>query len=86
MKDRGRLRIKLCGIAAPADRAALKLPAEGELAPEQQEMLLALARERALAIKGYLVDIKGVEGVNLFVCTPVVEASEASQPRVSLQL
>ena len=86
MRDRGGLRIKLCGIAVPADRAPLDLPVEGELAPEQLERLNTLARERALVIKEYLIGQDGVKVDHLFICTPEVSAKPDGVPRVKLEL
>ncbi len=86
MRDRGGLRIKLCGMAVPADREPLGLPAEGELAAEQAQRLEGLARERALAIKEYLIAQDGVKVDHLFICTPEVSAKPDAVPRVKLEL
>jgi len=86
MRDRGGLRIKLCGMAVPADREPLGLPAEGELAAEQVQRLEGLARERALAIKEYLIAQDGVKVDHLFICTPEVSAKPDAVPRVKLEL
>lgn len=86
MKDRPHLRIKLCASATGADRAVLGPPPEAAFTDEARQALLALARERALNVKRYLIETHQVDGNNLFVCTPVYKEKPDAQPRVALGL
>jgi len=82
MKERERVRIKVCGHAVPGEEEAMAPGAAPE--GEDGSRLKRLATERAEAVKDYLVEMHGVEGDRLFVCAPGVDTAEGAVPRVEL--
>lgn len=80
MTDRPGIQMKLCGKAVENDRTVMKRKARTD------ERLLALARERASAIKDHLVHQHGITAERLFICNPEVDVQEDAVPRVELLL
>lgn len=73
LQERQNLRVKLCGKAVPQDGLS------GDAA-------LALARQRAEALKNYFVNQYAIASDRLFLCDPELEQDAASRPRVDLAL
>jgi outer membrane protein OmpA-like peptidoglycan-associated protein len=91
LKKRPSLGLTLCGVATNHDEIALAPVPEISL-PEAQatpavtsEMLLALAKARADALKDGLVSL-GVDVAQLFDCRASFEPSEDDVPRVEVML
>jgi hypothetical protein len=80
MTDRPGIQIKLCGKAVENDRTVMKRKARTD------ERLLALARERASAVKYHLVHQHGIPAERLFICNPEIDSREDATPRVELLL
>lgn len=85
LKDRKKIRIKLCGISNEDDRFTLNEAARkaGKQAVDKDE-LFALAKKRAENVKAYLVDHFKVDPGRLFVCHPEIKTDEKAQPSVEL--
>ncbi len=84
LRDRPALSLHLCGRATPGDARALATA--GVPPPELEPRLLALARNRADALKRLLVDEHEIEAARLFVCRPEVDDDPAAVPRIDLSL
>ncbi|MFQ5465457.1 MAG: DUF748 domain-containing protein [Thermodesulfobacteriota bacterium] len=82
MKERQRVRIKVCGHAVPGE-ADEKGPGAAP-GGEDASRLKRLATERAEAVKDYLVETHGIKGDRLYVCGPGIDAAEGGAPRVEL--
>lgn len=97
LKNRPQLRLKLCGKAVNADRAALRQQAATNTAksetssststkppPISDAELEALAHRRAAALKQYLVSQLGTDAGRLFLCHPEVDTTPNAEARVQL--
>jgi len=73
LQERQNLRVKLCGKAVPQDGLT------GDAA-------LALARQRAEALKDYFVKQYGIATDRLFLCDPELDQDAEAKPRVDLAL
>ncbi len=90
MSERPRLQVRLCGMAVPGDRKAVRTraaPAPSQRtpaakAPITDEELLQLARRRAATVKDELVQTHEVAADRLFVCRPELDNAPAAEPRV----
>ena len=76
LEERPALRIRICGIATPADR-------RGATAAQGDEALLELADRRATAVKDALTERHGAAAERLYLCRPRVDEGV---PRVELAL
>lgn len=84
LKDRPRLRLKICGIAAQADLGAAPVPQAPT--PEQKAALARLAGERMEAIARELAAAGGIAFERIQRCpTPVVDPSDTGGPRVAIR-
>lgn len=75
MKERPRIKVKICGFAVPGEDAG------GE---DSEKELLKLALERSTLIKDQLVERYAVVPKNLFVCLPDMDKDKDAKPRVEL--
>lgn len=78
LRERPGIRLRICGIATRRDRAAL---------PEKRRTdddLLALARQRSIAVKEAMIS-RGIDGERLLLCQPRLDTDETAQPRVELE-
>ena len=84
LKDRPRLHLKICGVAAQADLGA-KPPAQAPT-PEQTAALARLAAGRMDAVARELTTAGGIAAERIERCpAPVVDPSDASGPRVAVR-
>jgi len=75
MKERPRIKVKICGFAVPGEET------EGEVS---DEALLKLALKRSSLIKDQLVERYGVMPKTLFVCRPDMDRDKDAKPRAEL--
>jgi len=73
LQERQNLRVKLCGKAVPQDGLT------GDAA-------LALAKQRAEALKDYFANQHGIATDRLFLCDPELDTDAEAKPRVDLAL
>ncbi|MFZ1416241.1 MAG: DUF748 domain-containing protein [Defluviicoccus sp.] len=89
LKDRPRLRLKVCGIAAQADLGPTptpQAPTPQELTPEQTAALARLAARRMDAVARELTAGGGIAGERIQRCpAPVVDPSDTGGPRVAVR-
>ncbi len=84
LKDRPRLRLKICGIAAQADLGAK--PAPQAPTPEQTAALARLAAGRMDAVARELTAAGGIASERIERCpAPVVDPSDTGGPRVAVR-
>lgn len=84
LKDRPRLHLKICGVAAQADLGA-KPPAQAPT-PEQTAALARLAAGRMDAVARELTTAGGIAAERIERCpAPLVDPSDASGPRVAVR-
>jgi len=81
LNERPKIRINICGIAAPTDVIALTTPKVPSVTDDQ---LLDLARERANVIKGHLIEEYRIGADRLFVCSPSINKQADASPEVTL--
>ncbi|MEO9273410.1 DUF748 domain-containing protein [Marinomonas sp. 5E14-1] len=81
MKDKQESQLKACGVTSYLDLGFEKPPAE--LNDKMKALALNLAQERADNLKGFLVE-KGISSSRILICSPEVDLSKSSQPRVEL--
>ncbi|MGD8614316.1 MAG: DUF748 domain-containing protein [Gammaproteobacteria bacterium] len=109
LKDRPKIAVKLCGVAAPPDRLFFqqqqqkeqqrkqkaektpKAPAQAQEAPPVEAIVVdeatlsGLAKQRAAAVKDFLIQKHGVSASRLVGCLPQLEIDdEKAEPRVDL--
>ncbi|MFQ5353798.1 MAG: DUF748 domain-containing protein [Thermodesulfobacteriota bacterium] len=75
MKEKPRIRVKICGHAVTED---------GEGADASEEALLKLALERSTLIQDQLVERYAVSPEAIFICRPEIDRAEEARPRVEL--
>jgi len=92
LNKRPSLKLRLCGVAVPADKLALIK--QGELSAKEKqakvleitdEQLTALAHERVINIKTILASDYKIEADRLFTCLPTIE-TEPTTPRVEISI
>ncbi|PLX48265.1 MAG: hypothetical protein C0613_11550 [Desulfobulbaceae bacterium] len=90
LSDRPKVRVVLCGIANPGDlatRQSASLPQQAAeaktISAAEKEELRALAGNRALQVKEYLV-AHGIEAQRLIVCDAQVDMHQQDKPRVEI--
>ena len=81
MKDKKQSELKICGVASYLDLGLEKPPAT--INDKTREAANALADKRAQNLKDYLVS-QNINSSRLFVCSPELDFSTKSQPRVDL--
>lgn len=81
MKDKKDSQLKACGIASYQD-LGLEKPTRS-IEPEARSNALSLAEQRAQNLKDYLVD-QGITSSRIYLCSPAVDLSKSSTPRVEL--
>lgn len=79
LADRPKVRLNLCGMAAPPDAAII-------VGEEAETLLLDLATRRAEAVKAHLVNAGEIAPERLFVCAPAIEEEPEALPRVAIRL
>ncbi len=85
-KQRENLQLRLCGVATNADLAVISEGKLKAIPPGPNDQLEQLARSRAEAIKGILINDYGIQASKLFICNPELERKADAIPRVMLQL
>lgn len=81
MKDKEESQLKACGITSYVDLGFEQPPTE--LNDEMKAQALSLAQERADNLKEFLVE-KGISSSRILICSPEVDLSKSSQPRIEL--
>ncbi|WP_421850299.1 DUF748 domain-containing protein [Marinomonas sp.] len=81
MKDKKDSQLKACGIASYRDLGFEKPPVS--IDADTQESAKSLAQKRADHLKDYLVK-EGISSARIFLCSPEVDLSKSSKPRVEL--
>jgi len=81
MKDKEESQLKACGVTSYVDLGFEQPPAE--LNDEMKAQALSLAQERADNLKEFLVE-KGISSSRILICSPEVDLSKSSQPRIEL--
>lgn len=85
LKDRPKMKLRLCGVATSADGIALGLPAATPAQAAPPPPLRALARERMTAVQQALMEGSGVDRSRLPLCPePLVSTTESGPPRVEM--
>jgi len=92
LSKRPSLKLRLCGVAVPADKLALIKKGEQSAKQKQDkpleitdEQLTALAHERVMSIKKALASDYKIEADRLFTCLPKIE-TETTKPRVDISI
>jgi hypothetical protein len=80
LKERPKLAVRVCGLYAAQERERDK---DGKFT-DQPEQLLALAQQRADAVKAYMRE-QGVNAKQLRRCRPALDPTEAGLPRVDIR-
>jgi hypothetical protein len=81
MKDKKDSQLKACGIASYLDLGLEKPPVS--IDDDTKETARDLAQKRADHLKDYLVK-EGISSSRIFLCSPEVDLSKSSKPRVEL--
>lgn len=81
MKDKKDSQLKACGIASYLDLGLPKPPVS--IDDESKEKARMLAQKRADHLKDYLVN-EGIASSRIFLCSPDIDLSNSSKPRVEL--
>ena len=81
MKDKKDSQLKACGVASYLDLGLEKPPVS--IDNDTKEMASNLAQKRADHLKDYLVK-EGISSSRIFLCSPEVDLSKNSKPRVEL--
>lgn len=81
MKDKKDSQLKACGVASYLDLGLEKPPVS--IDSDTREAASNLAQKRADHLKDYLVK-EGISSSRVFLCTPEVDLSKSSKPRVEL--
>lgn len=81
MQDKEKSQLKACGVTSYLDLGFDQAPAE--LDGEMKAYALNLAQERADNLKDYLVE-KGLPSSRILICSPEIDLSKDSFPRVEL--
>ncbi len=85
MEERPEIRLKLCGKATPTDRTTEDGSTTKEPPVDNNDSdLLTLARNRASAIKDFLVTRKGIAPERLFICKPEVDNTTDAAHQVEI--
>jgi hypothetical protein len=80
LKEKPKLAVRVCGLYAAQERERDK---DGKFT-DQPEQLLALAQQRADAVKAYMRE-QGVNAKQLRRCRPALDPTEAGLPRVDIR-
>ncbi len=95
LRQRPELQIKLCGVATPADQAALDAAAAAGDAGDapspanadgQVPTLRELAEGRARNVKSLLVEKHGISSGQLFLCAPEIREDDDEPPSVNMRV
>ncbi len=96
LKQRPEVTVKLCGIATPADQAALNAAGQvdapnpdaagADSSDGESSTLREIAESRSLAVKKLLVGEMGVKASQLFLCAPKVLDDDGEKPSVEMQV
>ena len=93
LQKRPGLRIKLCGFSTELDRLTLNTLADPQKPSKEKQttvndkQLIALAKDRAQAVKSHFIQQYKVDAKRLFSCTPTIDiATEKTPPRVELSI
>ncbi len=88
LKDRPKMKLRLCGMATPADGAALGVPTPPPGAAEAPTSpLLDLARQRMVAVREALTASGDIDRSRLPLCSrPLVVDADGGPPRVEFGL
>ncbi|MFI8621156.1 DUF748 domain-containing protein [Marinomonas sp. NPDC078689] len=81
LKDKKQSELKICGIASYVDLGLEQPPATIDDQARHQANLIA--EERANHLKDYLVS-QDIDSARLFICSPELDFSKKSQPRIEL--
>ncbi|ETX11406.1 hypothetical protein MUS1_11045 [Marinomonas ushuaiensis DSM 15871] len=81
MKDKEDSKLKACGVASYLDLGLEEPPASIDSATRGEAQ--KLAQERSNILKDYLVK-EGISSSRIFLCSPEVDLSKSSQPRIEL--
>lgn len=81
MKDKKDSQLKACGIASYLDLGLPSPPVS--IDDESKEKARVLAQKRADHLKDYLVN-EGIASSRIFLCSPEIDLSKSSKPRVEL--
>jgi hypothetical protein len=81
MKDKKDSQLKACGIASYVDLGKEKPPVS--INDDEKESASNLAQRRAEHLKDYLVN-EGIASSRIFLCSPEIDLSTSSKPRVEL--
>jgi outer membrane protein OmpA-like peptidoglycan-associated protein len=86
LKDRPGVNVKICGLAVDEDRPemGLKPASKDREDPQGEQKLLTLAKQRAAAVKDYLVEERSVNASRLVACQPHIDEDNEAVPRVDL--
>lgn len=80
LAEKPKLAVRLCGVVVDAERQRDK---KGEYL-DQEADLLAIAQQRADAVRAYMVD-NGAGGKQLRACRPSLDPDAAAEPRVDIR-
>jgi hypothetical protein len=84
MQDKETTRVNLCAINTPAD---IKLTSgEKVIDKKEKKRLIALGKERADALKDYLIEKGNIDSSRMLLCKPKIDSSEGALPRVSISV
>jgi len=81
MKDKEESQLKACGVASYLDLGFEEPPVSIDSAT--RDAAQDLAQERSNILKDYLVK-EGISSSRIFLCSPEVDLSKSSQPRIEL--
>ena len=74
LEDYPGITLRICGFSTDADRQIYA----------DDENLYSIAKNRALSVKDYLVNEKGIDAKRLNVCPPQIDEEKGAVPRVDL--
>jgi outer membrane protein OmpA-like peptidoglycan-associated protein len=80
MKEYPTVQVSVCGVATESDRTTMNKNTSTDTT------LLALARNRADSIEGYLVKMNGIEATRIIACEPEIDKTAEAKPRADLEI
>ncbi len=84
MQDQEKTRVNICAISTPAD---INLKAGSKVTDKSQiKQLKEIGEQREEAFKEYIIKHGNVASSRLLLCSPKIDSSENSQPRIELSV
>jgi len=84
MQDQEKTRVNICAISTPAD---INLKAGSKVTDKSQiKKLKEIGEQREEAFKEYIIKHGNVASSRLLLCSPKIDSSENSQPRIELSV